>query len=158
MSYGIKRGDIFYVRRTPVVGHEQFAGRPAIIVSNGICNQHADTVEVVYLTTQPKAALPTHVAIQSAKLPSTALCEQITTVSTMRLGDYYGSCTKEEMDAIDDALLVSLGLKHQPVSRPSVSSQPVQNETVKSVAAVVAERDVYRTMYESLLAKVVRTA
>lgn len=158
MRYGIKRGDIYYVSRTPVVGHEQFAGRPAVVVSNGICNQHADTVEVVYLTTQPKAALPTHVAIRSAKLPSTALCEQITTVSTMRLGDYYGSCTKEEMDAIDDALLISLGLKRQPAAQHSVAPPMPQGETAKSVAAVIAERDVYRAMYESLLAKVVRTA
>ena len=71
----IKRGDIWYIESGYSVGSEQRAGRPAIVVSSG-------TVEVVYLTTQPKRDLPTHVTISSLSRESTALCEQITSVST----------------------------------------------------------------------------
>lgn len=108
MGYGIKRGDIFYISKTPVIGHEQFSGRPAIVVSCNANNKHCETVEIVYLTTQPKTDLPTHVMIRSARFQSTALCEQVTTVSTSRLGDYYGSCTQEEMEKVDTAIMCRL--------------------------------------------------
>ena len=68
----IKRGDIWYVSKDNYTGCEQAAGRPAIIVSNEKNNACAETVEVVYLTTQPKKDLPTHVLIRSSvkALPS----------------------------------------------------------------------------------------
>ena len=165
MGYGIKRGDIFYISRTPVIGHEQFSGRPAIVVSCNANNKHCETVEIVYLTTQPKADLPTHVMIRSAKFQSTALCEQVTTVSTSRLGDYYGSCTQEEMQEVDAAIMVSLGLcfglAGQTELRDAAKSDTalvcVQSES-GAIARLEAERDTYRTMYESLLSKVIRTA
>ena len=164
MGYGIKRGNIFYVSRTPVIGHEQFSGRPAIIVSNNVLNKHTETVEVVYLTTQPKRDFPTHVPIRSAKYPSIALCEQVTTVSTERLGDLLGSCTADEMQAVDLALMESIGL-----GRPNDESAyehtddccPRNNtgaEAKRELAIANAERDIYKAMYEQLLSKVVRSA
>lgn len=156
MEYDIKRGNIFYVSRTPVVGHEQFAGRPAIIVSSDAINEHAQIVEVVYLTTQQKSKTATHVPIRSSKYPSIALCEQVTTVSVDRLGDRLGSCTEDEMRAVNMALMESVGLAH--VLRGGgiayVQSAPQEN----AVAVANAERDVYKAMYEQLLSKVVQTA
>lgn len=74
----ILRGEIYYVRPASVnVGSEQIAGRPAIVVSNDKANQYSPVVEMVYLTTQPKGSLPTHVDITSVERPSIALCEQI---------------------------------------------------------------------------------
>lgn len=107
----IKRGDIFYIHRYPVVGSEQEGGRPGIIVSNEANNRFSDTVEIVFLTTQPKkAGLPTHVSIDSAPRPSQALCEQVTTVSVEKIGNYIGHLTDKEMTQVDVALLVSLDL------------------------------------------------
>ena len=37
----INRGDIFYVNPSETVGSEQRSGRPAIIVSNPLCNGHS---------------------------------------------------------------------------------------------------------------------
>lgn len=106
----IYRGDIFFVRKDgKTTGVEQEAGRPAVIVSNEKCNQHAHFVEIVYLTTQDKKRLPTHVEVL-CKVPSTALCEQIFSVSKDRLGEYIRCCTNAEMDAIDEALMISLDL------------------------------------------------
>ena len=56
----INRGDIFYVNPSETVGSEQRSGRPAIIVSNPLCNEHSPVVEVVYLTCQYKKPMPTH--------------------------------------------------------------------------------------------------
>ncbi len=82
----VYRGDMYYVDSDRGgTGSEQKSGRPAIIVSNNVGNSHSPIVEVVYLTTQPKSDLPTHVVIASAPQVSTALCEQVTTVSKERL-------------------------------------------------------------------------
>ena len=110
----IYRGDIFYIKKTgSVTGSEQDPGRPAVIVSNDQGNEHAPVVEIVYLTTQQKNPLPTHCQI-ICKVKSTALCEQIYTVSKERLGDYVKTCTEDEMEAIDQCLMISLGLKAVP--------------------------------------------
>lgn len=107
----ISRGDMFYIYKSAVCGCEQMAGRPAIIVSNDACNQSSEAVEVVYLTTREKTDLPTHATINSSPKESTALCEQITTVSVDRIGDYCGHITDEEQEAVDEALHISLALQ-----------------------------------------------
>ena len=71
-------------------------GRPAVIVSNDKNNANSNTVEVVYMTTKPKTDLPTHVYIESALRPSTLLCEQISTVSEERIGEWIGELTESE--------------------------------------------------------------
>lgn len=106
----MRRGDIYYINRNNAVGHEQHAQRPAIIVSNDTGNSCSPVVEVVYLTGKRKQSLPTHVAVHSAEKPSTALCEQISTVDKNWIGRYIGSITETEMGAIDEALKTSLGL------------------------------------------------
>lgn len=98
----IKRGDIWYIESGYSVAVSS-GGRPAIVVSNNRNNQYSGTVEVVYLTTQPKRDLPTHVTISSLSRESTALCEQITSVSTERFGSYRGAVTAEEMEDIEEA-------------------------------------------------------
>ena len=106
----IMRGDVWYVEKFNSYGSEQESGRPAVIVSNDMNNACSPVVEVVYLTTQPKTDLPTHVTIRSLGKPSTALCEQITAVYTERLQNYTGRLSDEEMAKIDMAMQVCLGL------------------------------------------------
>lgn len=120
----IKRGDIWYIESGYSVGSEQRAGRPAIVVSNNRNNQYSGTVEVVYLTTQPKRDLPTHVTISSLSRESTALCEQITSVSTERFGSYRGAVTAEEMEDIEEAMMISLGLAPHAAAEPRDETPP----------------------------------
>ena len=111
MAERVYRGEIYYIHETAVEGSEQAGGRPAVIVSNDVGNEHAPVVEVVYLTTREKKSMPTHVAVKTAPAwQSTALCEQIHTVTKSRIGDYKGQTTEAELAAIDRALAVSLGL------------------------------------------------
>ena len=88
----IKRGEIFYISRGgggAYCGSEQQADRPAVVVSNDRNNENSTTVEVVYLTTQPKADLPTHAVIRSTGRISTVLCEQVHTVAVERVTPTY---------------------------------------------------------------------
>ena len=84
--------------------------RPAIIVSNEDINKGNYNYMVVFLTTRPKKDEKTHITIRSAGRTSTALCEQITTVSAEQLDKYVGSCTAKEMEAIDRACMLALGI------------------------------------------------
>lgn len=106
-----KRGDIYFIYDTgSSCGSEQVADRPGIIVSNAKCNKHSNVVEIVYLTRRCKKRIPTHVRV-TADHPSTALCEQVHSVSKKRLGNYMGHITKEEQEQIDEALMISMGLE-----------------------------------------------
>jgi mRNA interferase MazF len=109
MSENIKRGDIFYISESEFhVGNEQHGGRPAVVISNDLNNKYSGTVEIVYVTTRDKTPLPTHVFLSS--IQSTVLCEQITTVSIERIEEKVGECSQEDMEAIEKAILVSLGI------------------------------------------------
>lgn len=80
------------------------------MVSNNKNNENSNVVEVVYMTTQTKTDLPTHVTIRSTGRISTVLCEQVYSVSTERIGTYIGEATDKEMENIDIALMISLQL------------------------------------------------
>lgn len=80
-----------------------------MIVSNDICNDVSPVVEVIFLTSRKKNRLPTHVMVE-CELYSTALCEQITSVDKTRLLDYVGRASPEEMQQIDEAIKISLGI------------------------------------------------
>lgn len=167
----VKRGEIYYVSKTAVIGSEQEAGRPAIIVSNNAQNDSSTVVEVVYLTTEQKKDLPTHVTIRSAPRQSIALCEQISSVSTTRIGNYIGEVTEREMTQIESALLISLDLwlpesgdseyENDKASALDIPTEVVSErepepdmDAIREITKLAAERDIYRGLYERLLAKV----
>lgn len=111
------RGDIVWVAETKAVGSEQKGERPALIVSNNTANEHAPVVTVVWLTTQEKKPLPTHCEVKATE-KSTALCENITTVSKERIGEFIRSATYTEMEAVDRCILIALDLYEEPPTEP----------------------------------------
>lgn len=158
MSRTIRRGDVFYIERFGYQdGSEQRPGRPGIVVSNDMNNEYSDCVEIVYLTTQPKTKLPTHVTVYGTGRVSTALCEQITTVSINRLGNYVGTCNQEEMEKIDGAIIVSLGIqnyKQDPDSKRPLNHN--ENQNISKAPQSEAER-IYQKLYFDLLNRVLPT-
>lgn len=81
------RGDIVYVDKSPTaeIGSEMHTARPGVIVSNDTLNITSPVVTVVFLTTKPKTNMPSHVTIESTGRKSTAICEQINTISKERI-------------------------------------------------------------------------
>lgn len=135
--------DIFYISNSKCYATDpsNTEGRPAIVVSSDKLNEHADVVEVVYLTTKEKRLMPTHAEVL-CKIPSTALCETIYTVNKDRLGDFVRTCTDKEMEGVNAGILCSLG-----IAAPVVDGEPVDN-------SVTVERNLYKHLYEDLLNKV----
>ena len=159
----ILKGQIYYVNKIgeDFVGSEQMAGRPAIIVSNNTGNHYSNVVEVVYLTTQCKADMPTHVPILSARKPSIALCEEIVSVDKQRLGKYIGTITSDEMQQINQAMMISLGilpgnLIHMILDMMTSYVEDREKKMVsdmdrESYIRTQTERDVYKKLYSDLL-------
>lgn len=100
----IYRGDIFYIKKI-----NQDTGRPAVIVSNNDINESQNMVEVAYLVEKPNESLPTHAKVR-CHLPSTALCEQVVSVSKDRIDGFIRTCTDEEIEKINKGLSISLGI------------------------------------------------
>lgn len=179
----VYRGDIFYVNGVgPVTGSEQKADRPAIIVSNDSGNKYSGVCEVVYLTGVAKKPMPTHVKIM-CRIPSTALCEQITSISKEKLGNFIRSCTKEEMEEIDKALAISIGIENVNIAaggayfNNNVSDEKTNEELKNNVEKmkksidilkekigiisaedekirIETERDLYKKLYEQAFLKI----
>ena len=108
-----RRGEIYYINNASKehIGSEIKKDRPAVIVSCDANNKHSDVLEVVFLTSAPKKDLPTHVTIRSTGRKSEALCEQPTPVSVERINNFVGKASEKEMEQIDIALLIGLGIK-----------------------------------------------
>lgn len=117
-----RRGDIYYVNngKADHVGSETKKDRPAIVVSCDANNKNSPVLEMVFMTTQPKADLPTHVTIRSTGRVSTALCEAPTPIAVERINNYLGEVTEEEMKRIDIALLIGLGIKNDKQEQEKV--------------------------------------
>lgn len=139
------RGDIFFVAQ---LGCTDKAWRPAVIVSNNKGNKYADQVEIVYLTTAKKKPMPTHAPVMCLE-PSTALCEAVYTVGKARLGEYIRCCSKQEMEDIDKALMISLGLETPTNAAETAEAPPpiteariaeiVRTETVAAISAALKD-------------------
>ncbi len=85
----------------------------------------------------------------ACKVPSTALCENIMTISKERLGNYIRTCSEQEMSCIDTALLNSLGITPNPIGGGIEETAP------QSVSTIETERNLYKTLYEQILNKLI---
>lgn len=98
------RGDIFFMENTD--GNE----KPVIIITpDEILEKNPDYVYTILMTTKEKDQAHTHVEVM-CKVPSVALCERIYRVDVDRIGEYIRSCTKEEIQKVDEAIMLTLGI------------------------------------------------
>lgn len=114
----VKRGDVFYAELDPVIGSEQGGVRPVLIIQNDVGNQHSPTTIVAAITGQlSKAKLPTHVDLAGREnglaKNSVVLVEQVRTIDKTRLKEFICTLDKQIMDQVDQALLISMGLRWQ---------------------------------------------
>lgn len=112
----IKRGELYYADLSPVVGSEQGGVRPVLVVQNDIGNKYSPTIIAAAVTSKlTKAKLPTHIALSAdyygLNKNSVVLLEQIRTIDKRRLKERIGELNKSTMDLVDNALLLSLGVK-----------------------------------------------
>lgn len=106
----MKRGEVWWVEFDPAVGTEIKKTRPAVIVSNDAANRNLTRVVVVPLTSSAGRKYPGEALITLAGKPGKAMADQIMAADKARLGNQLGTLSKPDMQAIENAILVHLGM------------------------------------------------
>lgn len=109
-----RRGDIYLANLNPFKGSEQGGTRPVLVLQNNDGNYFCPTLIVAPMSTKlKKLQIPTHYLITRARglrAPSIVELEQIKTIDKMRIIDYIGKVSPEQMRGIEQATQISLGL------------------------------------------------
>jgi mRNA interferase MazF len=106
----MKRGEVWWVEFDPAIGSEIRKTRPALIVSNDAANRNLARVVVVPLTSSIGRQYPGEALITVAGKPSKVMADQIMAADKSRLKNLLGALSKTDMLAIEEAILVHLGL------------------------------------------------
>jgi mRNA interferase MazF len=120
-----RRGEIYYADLEPVLGSEQGGQRPVLVIQNDVSNQYSPVVIVASMTSAPpKGNYPTDVLLQQGVAArnrrSRVQLNQIRTIDKRRLERFVGRLNAAQMDQVDEALKISLGLV--PVEPPHSSN------------------------------------
>lgn len=110
------RGEIYLADLDPVIGSEQGARRPVLIIQNDIGNTYSPTTIIAAITSSLSSKVyPTEVRVQAGtgglSRDSSVLLNQIKTIDKRRLERFIGRLDAEIMVTVDRSLKLSLALE-----------------------------------------------
>ncbi|NJD78599.1 MAG: type II toxin-antitoxin system PemK/MazF family toxin [Candidatus Methanoperedens sp.] len=111
----IRRGDVYWVKLDPIEGSEIGKIRPAVVISNNINNEFADTVTVLPVTSSVGKVYPFEVflkkGIANISSDSKVKANQIRTVDKKRLKHQIGTIPDSILSEIGKAVKIHLELR-----------------------------------------------
>jgi mRNA interferase MazF len=107
----IKRGEVWWVLFESAVGGEIRKTRPAVVISNNAANAVLNRVVVVPLSSRTDKLYPGEARVQVEGRESKAMADQIATASKKRLSNRLGMLSPKDVKAVEDAILVQLGIR-----------------------------------------------
>lgn len=109
----MNHGDIYFVDLPSQEGSVQSGRRPCILMSNQIALNTSPIVTIIPLTSKNKKSQRTHVKIgvdSGLKIESTALVEQIITVSKKLLLNKVGRVPQNKMNEINEVVKFQMAI------------------------------------------------
>ena len=110
MSRAPRRGDVFWVALDPALGTEIKKTRPAVVVSNDSCNRYGSRVVVLPITSHVDSLYPGEALVRVKGRPARVLGDQIRSLDKARLRSRIGMLSTEDLAAVEEALLITLGI------------------------------------------------
>lgn len=106
----MKRGEVWWVEFDPSIGSEIRKTRPAVIVSNDSANRNLARVIVIPLTSSAARQYPGEALVTVGTNRSKAMADQMMAADKSRLKSKLGSLSKADMQAVEDAIRIHIGL------------------------------------------------
>ncbi len=106
----MRRGEVWWVNFDPSIGGEIRKRRPAVIVSNDASNANLNRLQVIPLTSSVERVYPSEALVTLNDRQGKAMADQLTTVSKARLGDKLGNLSFDDLQRIEHAIRIQLGL------------------------------------------------
>ncbi len=106
----MKRGEVWWVSLNPAVAGEIHKKRRAVIISNDASNKYLNRIQVVPLTSNVDRLYPSEARVTLKGKRNKAMADQLTTVSKMRLINRAGRLSGMDMERVEHAVRVQLGL------------------------------------------------
>lgn len=106
----MKRGEIWWVEFDPSIGSEIRKTRPAIIVSNDAANRNLTRVVVIPLTSNVDRQYPGEALVTVSGQSGKAMADQIMAADKSRLKTQLDTLSKVDMQAVEAAILLHLGM------------------------------------------------
>ncbi len=107
----MNRGEVWWVNFNPSIGGETHKVRPAVIVSNDASNKALNRLQVIPLSSKVTKAYPSEALVTFRGRPHKAMADQLATVSKLRMRAQVGRLSPLDLDAVERAVLVQLGLR-----------------------------------------------
>lgn len=105
-----KRGDVYWVALDPALGTEIRKTRPAVVISNDAANAFGSRVVVLPVTSNVTSLFPGEAQVVVAGRPARVLGDQIRSIDKKRLRGRSGRLSREELQAVEEAVLITLDL------------------------------------------------
>lgn len=102
---------MWWVSFDPSLGGEIRKTRPAVVVSNNAANLALNRVVVIPLTSNTQRVYPGEALISVGDRQSKAMADQIMTADKQRLRDRIGMLSLNDMRAVENAILLHLGIR-----------------------------------------------
>lgn len=106
-----RRGEVWWVAFDPSIGGEIQKTRPALIVSNNGANIALNRLIVVPLTSQTAKVYPGQAMVMLNGEARKAMADQLTTASKKRLRSKLGELSSPDLTAVENAILLHLGMR-----------------------------------------------
>jgi mRNA interferase MazF len=108
------RGEVWYARLDPIVGHEQGGERPCLVVSDDRFNHSRAHLVIVLPITSTERGIASHVRIDppegGLKAVSFIKCEDVRSISKQRLQSRWGRVSAKTLATVEDRLRILMNL------------------------------------------------